>query len=189
MQEESSGSRQSSAELDNRALQGSLCALILGHLCGFQHVEPSVPELLARLARRQEFARLFLIGTYRPMEMLVSQHPLHGVLQELQGHNLCKELPLAWFGEEAVSAYLHQRFVQQKLPRQLPALLYQRTEGNPLLLVSVMEEWLAQGILKQEAGAWTLTSGLDGVKRRIPHNVRQLVEKQFERLTPKRGGY
>lgn len=144
----------------------------------------STVELLARLARRQEFARLLFIGTYRPVDVLVYQHPLHGVLQELQGHNLCKELPLNWFDEAAVSAYLHQRFVQQKLPHQLPALLYQHTEGNPLLLTSVVEEWLARGTLKQEAGVWTLTNGLDRVKKQIPHNVRQLVEKQFERLAP-----
>jgi DNA-binding winged helix-turn-helix (wHTH) protein/predicted ATPase len=144
----------------------------------------STVELIARLARRQEFARLLFIGTYRPVEVLASQHPLHSLLQELQGHNLCKELPLAEFDETAVSAYLHQRFIQQKLPRQLPTLLYQHTEGNPLLLASVVEEWLARGMLKQEAGVWMLTNGLEGVKKQIPHNVRQLIERQFERLTP-----
>jgi predicted ATPase/DNA-binding winged helix-turn-helix (wHTH) protein len=165
-----------------RLLQGPpLLVLVIEDL---HWSDVSTVELLARLARRQEFARLLFIGTYRPVEVLASQHPLHGLVQELQGHNLCKELPLTGFAEAAVSAYLQQRFVQQQLPRQLPALLCQHTEGNPLLLASVVEEWLAQGILLQEAGVWTLPNGLAGVKRYIPHNVRQLLAKQFERLTP-----
>jgi DNA-binding winged helix-turn-helix (wHTH) protein/predicted ATPase len=145
--------------------------------------DASTVELIARLARRQDSARLLLIGTYRPIEVLVSQHPLHGLYQELQGHEQCQELPLSWLSEEAVSTYLHRRFPHQLFPQQLTLLLHQRTEGNPLLLVSVMEEWVAQGLLKQEEGTWILANGIEAIKRKIPHSVRQLIEKQIERLS------
>ena len=60
--------------------------------------DPSTVEFLAYLLRRQGRARLFLIGTYRPTEILAADHPLKCVVQELQGRGHCEVLPL---GEEA----------------------------------------------------------------------------------------
>ena len=37
----------------------------------------STLDLLACLAHRQEPARLFVIGTYRPVEVTLQDHPLH----------------------------------------------------------------------------------------------------------------
>jgi len=39
----------------------------------------STLDLLAVLARRQERARLLIVGTYRPVEVLTCDHPLKGV--------------------------------------------------------------------------------------------------------------
>ncbi len=41
--------------------------------------EAATLEFLPVLARRQESARLLVIGTYRPAEVLVQEHPLRGV--------------------------------------------------------------------------------------------------------------
>ena len=51
-------------------------------------------DLLAFLARRRQPARLLVIGTYRPMEVLGRAHPLYAVTQELYAHSLCTELAL-----------------------------------------------------------------------------------------------
>src|SRR5262249_26259787 len=47
--------------------------------------DPSTLALLAMLARRREPARLLLLGSYRPEEVLGNGHPLRAMLQELQG--------------------------------------------------------------------------------------------------------
>src|SRR5262249_50734965 len=62
----------------------------------------STLEWLSALARRQERARLFLIGTYRPVDVIVSEHPVRAVKQELQLHGRCEELPLGCLSEGAV---------------------------------------------------------------------------------------
>ena len=54
--------------------------------------DPSTLDLLALIARRREPARLLVVGTYRPSEMLANGHPLRTVLQELLGHQQCQEL-------------------------------------------------------------------------------------------------
>jgi predicted ATPase len=41
--------------------------------------DPSTLELLALLARRREVTRLLILGTYRPVEVIVREHPLKAV--------------------------------------------------------------------------------------------------------------
>jgi predicted ATPase len=52
----------------------------------------STLDLISTLARRREPARLLVIGTYRPVNVLLSDHPLHVVKQELQLHGYCSVL-------------------------------------------------------------------------------------------------
>lgn len=56
-------------------------------------------DLLAVLARRREAARLLVLGTYRPTDVLVQGHPLTTVVQELRLHGHCIELPLGLLSE------------------------------------------------------------------------------------------
>src|SRR5262249_48102755 len=71
----------------------------------------STLDWLAFLARRAERARLLVLGTYRPVEVLTREHPLKGVKQELQMHGQCQELALDFLREAHVAEYLTQRFV------------------------------------------------------------------------------
>src|SRR5438552_8122842 len=70
----------------------------------------STLDWLTYVARRREPARLVVIGTYRPVEVIVQEHPLKGVKQELQQHGHCQELPLGSLSEAAVGEYLAERF-------------------------------------------------------------------------------
>jgi DNA-binding winged helix-turn-helix (wHTH) protein len=54
----------------------------------------STLDLVSYLARRKDPARLMVIGTYRPVDVILAGHPLSGVKRELQAHHLCHELPL-----------------------------------------------------------------------------------------------
>jgi AAA ATPase domain len=46
----------------------------------------STLELISAIARRSEPARLLVVGTYRPVEMLAPEHPLRTMKQELELH-------------------------------------------------------------------------------------------------------
>ena len=54
----------------------------------------STLDLISYLARRRDRARLIVVGTYRPVDVILGEHPLKAVKRELQAHGLCKELPL-----------------------------------------------------------------------------------------------
>jgi predicted ATPase len=93
-------------------------------------------DLLAMLARRREPVRLFLVGTYRPVEAILRGHPLLSVKQDLIVHGRCVELPLAPPRATAVAQYLTARFPGLRVSEELAQSIYQRTDGNPLFLIS-----------------------------------------------------
>jgi predicted ATPase len=71
--------------------------------------DPSTLDWLAFVARRRERARLLIIGSYRPVETIVREHPLRTVKQELQVHGQCGELALGALSEAAVGEYVAVR--------------------------------------------------------------------------------
>lgn len=142
----------------------------------------STLDLISYLARRQDRARLMVIGTYRPVDVIVGDHPLKGVKRELQAHNLCRELPLEYLSEEAVAEYLNTRFPGDQLPARLRRTVYRRTEGNPLFMVNVVEYLIDQKMIVEEKGSWNVRVELSAIEKAIPANLRQLIEKQIERL-------
>ena len=99
--------------------------------------DPSTLDLLALVARRREPAQLLIIGTYRPSEVLISEHPLRTVRQELLAHKQCQELTLEGLSEVAVEEYLEHRFPVHVFPARLAQVLHQRTGGIPLFLVNL----------------------------------------------------
>ena len=72
----------------------------------------STLELIAMIARRTETARLLIIGTYRPVEMLRGEHPLRSMKGELELHRQCEELWLKLLCEKDIADYLTKRFAE-----------------------------------------------------------------------------
>ena len=68
------------------------------------------------------------------------------------------------------------------MPAGLAGLLHRRTEGHPLFLVGLVDDWKAQGVLAERAGRWELTTDLDDLAGGVPASVRALIEKQLDRL-------
>ncbi len=144
----------------------------------------STLDLVSYLARRRDPARLMVIGTYRPVEVILADHPLKAVKRELQAHGLCHELALECLSEEFVAQHLAARFPGHQFPARLRRAIYGRTEGNPLFTVNLVEYLTDQKMIVEENGKWNLGVDLSEVEKGVPANLRQLIEKQIERLSP-----
>jgi DNA-binding winged helix-turn-helix (wHTH) protein/predicted ATPase len=144
----------------------------------------STLDLVSYLARRRDPARLMLIGTYRPVEVILEDHPLKEVKRELQAHGLCRELPLEYLTDEAIADYLSTRFPGHKFSRRLSKVIHRRTEGNPLFMVNVLEYLVEEKIIVEEHGSWELRVDWSQLELGVPVSLRQLIEKQIERLSP-----
>ncbi|ETX05536.1 MAG: hypothetical protein ETSY2_22405, partial [Candidatus Entotheonella gemina] len=141
-------------------------------------------DLIAGLARRREPMRLLLIATYRPVEVILRNHPLREVKPDLVLHQQCTELVLELLDEKAVRMYLTARFPGSQLPVALTRLIYRRTDGNPLFLVQLTEALITQGFLVNRGDRWGLEGGLDTVEMALPETLRQMIEQQLRRLEP-----
>jgi DNA-binding winged helix-turn-helix (wHTH) protein len=137
--------------------------------------DPSTLDLIAAIGRRSEHARLLLLGTYRPVEMLTGQQQLSTLKEELELHRQCIEMRLRLLGEADIASYLVRRFADgeshQALERVAP-LIYARTDGNPLFMVNVVDYLVERGSL------------LDVHKVEPPPNIRQMIERNLQRLAP-----
>jgi DNA-binding winged helix-turn-helix (wHTH) protein len=65
-------------------------------------------DLVGYLARRRASARLLVLGTYRPVKVIVRAHPLHALKLDLTLHRQCTELPLQLLTVADVAQYLNQ---------------------------------------------------------------------------------
>jgi DNA-binding winged helix-turn-helix (wHTH) protein/predicted ATPase len=152
------------------------------HWCDY-----STLDLVSALARRRQPARLLVLATYRPVDVILTGHPLKAVKQELEVHKRCAELPLAFLTEEAVAEYLVLRFPASPLPPALPRLIHQRTEGHPLFVVAVVDYLVARGVLAPTAGGgptWELRDGWHTAAVEVPDGIRPMIDKQIDRLNP-----
>jgi class 3 adenylate cyclase/predicted ATPase len=142
----------------------------------------STVELVAYLAQRRGPARLLLIGTYRPVDIQTSAHPLKGVVQELQARGRCEELRLEVLRKTEVGTYIQERFGDSSLPTTLAGLIHQRTGGNPLFMVNMIEHFLHEGVIAEADGRWRVCQDVSTAEVGVPDNLRRLIEKQLERL-------
>src|SRR5215470_12048711 len=125
----------------------------------------STLDLLGMLARREEAARLLVLGSYRPVDVIVTGHPLQSLLQELRMQGHCTELPLQGLTEVDIAAYLAQRFGPATSTSDLAGAVHVRTDGNPLFMVRLVDELVAVGVLVEDAGRWSMRGPLDDVGR------------------------
>jgi len=146
--------------------------------------DASTLELLTMLARWRELTRMLVIGTYRSTEMLNKSHPLTSLMHELHAHALCRELALRSLSQEDVVSYLLKRFPHSVFPARLAELLYRRTEGNPLFVVSVIDDLVAQGMIMPLADTWVTQGEEEPLTTVAPKSIRHLVARQRERLRP-----
>jgi DNA-binding winged helix-turn-helix (wHTH) protein/predicted ATPase len=139
----------------------------------------STVDLISYLAKRREPTRLMLIGTYRPVDLEISEHPLKALKRELLAKGECEDLPLEYLGQGAVAEYLAVRFPHHKFPAELPALIHARTGGNALFMVSAVSYLLHEQLITQRQNEWVLSAQIERVEVGVPDSIKQMTEKQL----------
>ena len=105
--------------------------------------DASTIDLLNLVARRRERARLLVVATYRPAEVIIHEHPLKRVKQELVTRGQGVEIVLGGWGWTSVQRYVQQRWAAAAQNPAVAAVVYRRTEGHPLFMVQLID-YLAQ---------------------------------------------
>ncbi len=143
----------------------------------------STVDLVSAMARRRQPAKLMLIGTYRPVDLVLSAHPLKPLKQDLLIHQLCHEIGLQPLEEAEVAEYLAAEWGGAALPEGLTGLIYRRSEGNPLFMVAVLQHMREQKLITQDGSKVTLTLPLQEIDLCAPESLRQMIEILLDRLS------
>jgi DNA-binding winged helix-turn-helix (wHTH) protein/tetratricopeptide (TPR) repeat protein len=144
--------------------------------------DPSTLDLISALARRRGPCKLLVLGTYRPVDVILLQSPLKALRQDLVLHKLCFEIALERLTERDVAGYLAAEF-PGKLPAGLAGLVYRHSEGNPLFMTAIVSDLVKSGLLIQEEGSWRLTAPLEQIVPDVPETLHQMLEIRVERLS------
>ena len=154
----------------------------------------STLDLLSTIARRRGPARLLVIGTYRPAEVMTGDHPLRAVAADLLSRRLATELEMSNLDAPAVERYLSNRLGGRTLPAALVPRLHERTKGNPLFLVSLVEDLIEHGVLREGSSPDEATAApprndefdahwVAALENTIPRGVREMIVAQLDRLS------
>lgn len=147
----------------------------------------STLDLVSALARRRAPSKLMVLATYRLVDGS-SLQPLKALKQDLQMRRLCSEISLAPLGKQAVRALLSRELGQETLPAELDTFVYQRSEGNPLFVIAIVEHLVALRILVREgtdgAASWKLRAAFPEMDAGVPDELAQMIELEIGRLDP-----
>jgi len=146
-------------------------------------VDPFTVDLLSALARRRGPAKLMMLGMYRPVDLESCNPPLNALTQDLLVHRLCQEIALEPLTEGETAEYLASRASGIPPPEPLAALLYRRSEGNPLFLMTLLEHLAQRGMISWEQGHWHIGCSVKEIDLGVPDCLRKTIDAQIERLT------
>jgi len=146
-------------------------------------VDISTLDLLSALARRRAEARLMLIGTYRPVDIILRKSPLKTLKQDLQVHRLCFEIPVERLTEKDVAAYLAGEFPGASSIPALANLIHRHSDGNPLFMATLAGELAERGILTNANRQWSLTKPVESIEMGVPETLQQMIELQLDQLS------
>ncbi len=140
-------------------------------------------DLLSALARRRVDAKLMIIGTYRPSDVVRSAQPLHALKRDLVARHLCYEMVLQPLTEADIAQYLAAgESASPDVPDELALLLHSHTEGNPLFMIGVLEHLMKRRFVEHDGGARRLRRPAAEIAVEVPESLRQMISTQIDRL-------
>ena len=131
----------------------------------------STIDLLGFLAPKLARLRGLVLVTYRPSDLAVSRHPFLRLKADLSAHGVLQEVPVAFLTGQDVARYVSSQMPDA--PRNLGALIYRKTEGNPLFMVDLVRYLRERGL----PADWA-----EEIERKIPESLRGMIERKIETL-------
>ena len=140
-------------------------------------------DLLRTVMQRGEAARLLVIVTYRPAEIALGRHPLHGVIQSVPRIQGGMRLALGALPMNSLARFLERRFAAAP-EADLVAGLEQATGGNPLFLGLMIEHLIERGWLEARGGRWRHSVPPTVANLGMPPSLREMIEVEVVSAAP-----
>ncbi|MBO0861269.1 MAG: protein kinase [Chloracidobacterium sp.] len=142
----------------------------------------STIDLLAFLGSKFDQLRMLIVVTYRPSELLLARSPFVQVMLDFQTRGLRREIALRFFGSHQIERYLAVEFPGHNFPREFPAFIQEKTEGNPLFMVDLIRYLRDLEVIRREDGRWALAEAIPDIGPELPESVRGMIRRKINQL-------
>jgi predicted ATPase len=115
-------------------------------------VDHSTLDFISAIARRRDPAKLLVLGTFRPADLILSESPLKALKQDLLLHRLSHEVTLECLEESDVAEYLTAEYAPHDFPAGLAAVIYRHSDGNPLFMTAMLDHLAQLGVVAELDG-------------------------------------
>jgi tetratricopeptide (TPR) repeat protein len=146
--------------------------------------DDSTLSLLELLARRDESAQLMLIGTYRPAEATRARQPLEALVQGLKIRGQCRVVRPDLLSPDAVRSIIDGALPGIALDPTLVYAVHQRTGGNPLFVLALIDHWKTTSAVVLEAGSWRAVADSDELGKAVPESLIAMIYQKMDTLSP-----
>ena len=137
-------------------------------------------DVLVYVTRHIESLRLLAIVAFRPDELLSRKHAFIPLKNDLEARGLCRSLDLVLLGRRDLAEYVERRF--PGLPSTFADAVFERTEGNPLFMVSLLAYLSEKGAFLHRDARWSLTDPAADLLRDLPESVRGMIRRKIDAL-------
>ncbi|HKR26154.1 MAG TPA: hypothetical protein VJS11_01825, partial [Acidobacteriaceae bacterium] len=152
-----------------------------------QAADDATLQFLSALARRNAGSKLLVLASCGAPGK-TGQNALRALKQDLQLHRLATEIAAGALSRTAIAGLLSHELNDDELPRGLAAFVHQRSQGNPLFAMAILEHLLAEQHLVRagsgSGGRWELRSSFADIESGVPAGLAQVIECEMERLSP-----
>jgi DNA-binding winged helix-turn-helix (wHTH) protein/type II secretory pathway predicted ATPase ExeA/tetratricopeptide (TPR) repeat protein len=139
-------------------------------------------DALSLFARRPQTASTLLIATYRRSDVLIGDHPIRIVQQDLQVRGCCTEIALDRLSRGDVEQYLALRFASAEIGNILAPTVFERTAGHPLFVTSLVDYLVSQKAIDKVEDSWRLSTIDRASTGGIPDDLHQMITSQIDLL-------
>jgi DNA-binding winged helix-turn-helix (wHTH) protein/tetratricopeptide (TPR) repeat protein len=140
-------------------------------------------DVLSRFARGKGKASVLVLGSYRPADSAIGGHPIRRLHQDLEIHGCCSELRLDRLSHTEVERYIALRFHDAELASALSGPVFERTQGHPLFVTSMLQHLIDQQAIVEINGTWRLSSQATYSQDGVPNNLMNMINYELGRLS------
>jgi DNA-binding winged helix-turn-helix (wHTH) protein/predicted ATPase len=146
--------------------------------------DDSTLSLLELLARRDESAQLILIGTYRPAEATRARQPLEALAQGMKIRGQCLVVKPDLLSSDAVHSIIVGALPGIALDPTLVHTVHQRTGGNPLFVLALVDHWKTTSAVVLQADGWRAVADFDELGKGVPESLTAMIHQKMDTLSP-----
>lgn len=135
--------------------------------------------LLSHLTRSIAHSPVLIVGTYRPADVELTQHPIRDAHAELEGAGHARTICVSPLDRAAVAEFLETE-LHGDVADEVTDWLTRHTSGNPLFITHLTKWLVERGYIEERFGEWVLAwmpAELD-----IPRSAESVIEKRLTRL-------